>query len=82
MLDHLLNTLSYGSSIKFSSVKGDGLDRAVYQKMNEANYVLGKRNSANSESRSNATRTDAIAKLYKTKVDIALNLTQIQALGF
>lgn len=82
VLDHLLNTLSYGSSIKFSSVKGDGLDRAVYQKMNEANYVLGKRNSANSESRSNATRTDAIAKLYKTKVDIALNLTQIQALGF
>lgn len=82
VLDHLLNTLSYGSSIKFSSVKGDGLDRAVYQKMNEANYVLGKRNSANSESRSSATRTDAIAKLYKTKVDIALNLTQIQALGF
>lgn len=82
VLNHLLNTLSYGSSIKFSSVKGDGLDRATYQKMNEANYVLGKRNSANSESRSNATRTDAIAKLYKTKVDIALNLTQIQALGF
>ena len=82
VLNHLLNTLSYGSSIKFSSVKGDGLDRATYQKMNEANYVLGKRNSTNSESRSNATRTDAIAKLYKTKVDIALNLTQIQALGF
>lgn len=82
VLDHLLNTLSYGSSIKFSSVKGDGFDRAVYQKINEANYVLGKRNSVNSESRSNATRTDAIAKLYKTKVDIALNLTQIQALGF
>lgn len=82
VLNHLLNTLSYGSSIKFSSVKGDGLDRATYQKINEANYVLGKRNSANSESRSNATRTDAIAKLYKTKVDIALNLTQIQALVF
>lgn len=82
VLDHLLNTLSYGSSIKFSSIKGDGLDRATYQKMNEANYVLGKRNSTNSEFRSNATRTDAIAKLYKTKVDIALNLTQIQALGF
>lgn len=82
VLDHLLNTLSYGSSIKFSLIKGDGLDRATYQKINEANYVLGKRNSPNSESRSNATRTDAIAKLYKTKVDIALNLTQIQALDF
>lgn len=79
ILTHLSNTLTAGSSVKFSKID-EHMNRSKLQALNEKNYIEGHRDATHAVPRSEATRTDIMAAWYNAKIDVTLNLAQMQNL--
>lgn len=79
ILSHLSDTLTAGSSVKFSKID-EHMNRSKLQALNERNYVEGHRDDKHSTPRSEATRTDIMAAWYNAKVNVTLSLAQMQNL--
>lgn len=79
ILSHLSNTLTVGSSVKFSKID-EHMNRSKLQALNERNYIEGHRDKEHATSRSEATRLDIMAAWYNAKINVTLNLAQMQSL--
>ena len=69
-----VNTLSFSNGVMST---GNGLQRAAYQKINQAAFIEGPRSKIYGQARSEKVRPSAMNLMQNTKLNISMNLATI-----